>query len=85
MPKNKPTIQDMVNRIVWSQDKNLYSIVVIDRLAPGGKRVISGKCIKKISRGFMIVSCQGLEDSMIPLHRVIEIRKNNTILWSRYS
>ena len=85
MPKNKPTIHDMVNRVVWSQDKNLYSIVVIDRLAPDGKRVISGECIKKISRGFIIVSCQGFEDSMIPLHRVIEIRKNNTILWSRYS
>ena len=85
MPRNKSTIRDMVNRIIWSNDKDLYSIVVIDRLAPGGKSVISGKCIKKVSRGFIIVSCHGFENSMIPLHRVVEIRKDSTILWSRYS
>ena len=75
-------IFEHITRIVWSEDKGSYCVEIVDRMTDTGVRRISGACINRVERGFMVVKCEGGE-VLIPLHRVQRIIKDGRVVWDR--
>lgn len=76
----KGEIWNLINRIIWSQEKENYEVVFIDRLQPNFSRSVRGdKIIRVLKSGLIEIS----DGSLIPLHRVLEIRYRNSIIFSR--
>ncbi len=77
------TIRGKIFKILMTEDPgNLgrYSIIVIDRLSPTGLREI------RLDRNIKVLRDRlELGESIIPLHRVIEIRKDGAPIWVRRS
>ena len=81
----KNTIRNALVRMLWSGRKNDYEVVVVDRLSPGGLRIISGRCIERVDPRYIHVRCpDDYEEVLIPLHRVVSIRRGGEVEWSRY-
>ena len=75
------TIEGMLNKIKWvSSEEELrrYEVVILDRIEPSGTRRIRLGGNVQILRDRLLV-----EDSIIPMHRVIEILKDGEIVWRR--
>ncbi len=75
------TIEGMLNKIKWlSNEEELrrYEVVILDRGETSGTKVIRLGGNVKILRDRLIVG-----ESTIPMHRVIEIRKDGETLWRR--
>ncbi|BCU71482.1 DUF504 domain-containing protein [Stygiolobus caldivivus] len=73
-------IKDAINRVLWSEkDKSSFSLVIRDR--EKGSSNIPFDVIERVDNTYIY-----LKDSedVIPLHRVLEIRKGKDLYWSRY-
>ena len=75
------TIEGMLNKIKWvssKEDLGRYEVLILDRGENSGtKRIRLGGDVK-ILRDRLIVG-----ESVIPMHRVIEISKDGETLWRR--
>lgn len=76
----KGEIWNLINKIIWSEDKQSFQVVIVDRLEPSEERCISGDEIKKVHSSGLIELVDG---GFIPVHRVIEIRYKDKILFTR--
>jgi len=75
------TIEGMLNKIKWLSNEDelrRYEVVILDRGETSGTKVIRLGGDVKILRDRLIVG-----ESTIPMHRVIEIRKDGEALWRR--
>lgn len=69
-----------MNRILWSQDRENYTVVIVDRLSPTGYRELGGLEIRRVlPTGFL----ETVEGSLIPVHRVVEIKRSGRALFRR--
>jgi len=71
----------MLSKIKWTSSKSelkRYAVIILDRSNASGTREIRLNDYVKILRDRLIVG-----DSVIPMHRVIEIRKEGETLWRR--
>jgi len=76
------TIAGKLSKIVWVDKANLhrYSVVAIDRLRPGGLREI------RLSENVMVLKDRLIiGETTIPIHRIVEIRKDGDPIWVRKS
>lgn len=80
----KGTIRNMVNKILWSDDRGQYTLVVVDRLTPTGLREIAGDCVERVDRTYIYLGC-GEEGAVIPIHRVVMVKYRGVAVWSRAS
>jgi len=81
----KNTIRNELIRVLWSRDKDQYSVVIIDRLDPRGFKHISASCIRHVDKAYIHVKCRDEEEeTLIPLHRVQAILRGGAETWSRY-
>lgn len=73
------TIRDLLNAIRWDKrhDPNSYSVIFIHRTDEGNIKEIPYSSITEISGGFFTYSYMG-DETIIPFHRVIQIRNNKT-------
>ena len=83
MTKRRSVIRQMINKARYSGDPSDYVVLYIDRDPIRGERIVelSVDRIKTVSEWAM-----HLDDdwTVIPLHRVVEIRKRDgSIVWSR--
>lgn len=71
----------IINMILWhpEMDINEIKITYIHRGAPGDLKKINGNSIKRVERGFLILS----DETQIPYHRIVKIEINNKILWKK--
>jgi len=76
------TIAGMLNKIVWVDRANLhrYSVIVIDRLRPGGLREVPLSEGVKVLKDRLIIG-----ETTIPIHRIVEIRRDGEPIWVRRS
>ncbi len=76
------TIAGMLNKIVWVDKANLrrYSVIVIDRLRPGGLREVQLSESVKVLKDRLIIG-----ETTIPIHRIVEIRRDGEPVWVRKS
>ncbi len=63
---------------VGNEGLNRYNIVIVDRRVGGGLKEISLAGISKLMKDRVVIG-----DTVIPLHRVVEIRKGDEVLWRR--
>jgi uncharacterized protein (UPF0248 family) len=76
----KGEIWNLINRIIWSDDKQSYFVIIVDRLERSRERLISGNEIRKVYSNGLIELIDG---GLIPIHRVIEIRYKDKVLFTR--
>jgi uncharacterized protein (UPF0248 family) len=71
-------IKDAINRVLWyEKDKDGFSIIIRDR--EKGSDEISFKRILRVDNTYIYLD----DDTVIPLHRVIEIRYKGKLYWRR--
>jgi hypothetical protein len=74
-------IKDAINRVLWSEkEKSKFVLVIRDRAK--GNSEIPFERIERVDNTYIYL--RDTED-VIPLHRVIEIRKEGKLYWSRYA
>ncbi|WP_338604416.1 RNA repair domain-containing protein [Sulfolobus tengchongensis] len=78
-------IKDAINMIIWKYPDKLHDYVVIikDRLADKGLKEIYFNEIERVDNYYLYL--KGNEDIVIPLHRVLMIRRksDNATIWKR--
>jgi uncharacterized protein (UPF0248 family) len=71
-------IKDAINRVLWyEKDKDGFSIIIRDR--EKGSDEISFRRILRVDNTYIYLD----DDTVIPLHRVIEIRYKGKLYWRR--
>jgi len=73
-------IRSALGRALSSDEKESYEVVVVDRLAPGGERVLKCSEIARITSAGTILLRDGAQ---IPLHRVIKVLYEGEPLFER--
>jgi uncharacterized protein (UPF0248 family) len=76
----RSSIKNLVKKIIWSQEKENYTIFLVDRLSATGTRVITGDEIDRVSVFDQLVLKDG---SIIPLHRIRVIKYKDKVLLER--
>mgnify|MGYP001772518915 CR=1 FL=1 len=71
-------IKDAINKVLWSEDKSNFTLVIRDRVK--GSVEIPFNRIQRVDNNYVYLD----DDEVIPVHRVLEIRKGKEIYWSRY-
>lgn len=76
--------REVLNKLRWQPggELGLARIVIAHRGAPGDRRVIDGKQITGLGRGFMSVTSPEGEVE-IPYHRILRIEVRGRVLWQR--
>jgi len=71
----------IINMILWHPEMEINEIRItyIHRGAPGDLKKINGNSLKRVERGFLILS----DETQIPYHRIVKIEINNKILWKK--
>lgn len=78
-----PYVLEILNKIKWDKRENPsdYSIIYFDRIQ-GKTKQIKYTQIKQIQQPFILVITNNQEVN-IPLHRIIQIKKKDKIVWKR--
>ncbi|ABP95069.1 MULTISPECIES: DUF504 domain-containing protein [Metallosphaera] len=72
------TIKDELNRILWTRrDLENYSVLIVDRFK--GLVEIPFPRIERVDNTYIYLD----DDTVIPIHRVMEIRMKGQVIWSR--
>ncbi len=74
------TIAGMLNKIKWSkEDLRRFAIVVVDRVSPTGLKEIPLSNNVAIKKDRLIIN----EKVIIPIHRVVAVKRDGEVVWSR--
>ncbi len=74
------TIAGILNKIKWSkEDLRRFTIVVVDRVSPTGLKEIPLSNNVAIKKDRLIIN----EKVVIPIHRVVAVKRDGEIVWSR--
>jgi uncharacterized protein (UPF0248 family) len=73
---------ETLNRLKWTGKLGRCEVIILHRGAPGNKKVIDGAQITGLKRDHFCCG-QGGRESLIPLHRVLEIRLDGEVIWKR--
>lgn len=76
--RKKSVIKELINKGMWSNEREHYELVIVHRGVKGDRLVIRLSEVKEVTRGYIV-----LDDTMIPLHRVVEIRYKGRVIFSR--
>ena len=74
----KSKLREILNKVWWTEEKDNCYIVIVHRGAPNDRKIIPLTVIDEIKAGYIFVG-----GKQIPVHRVIEIICDNTIIWKR--
>lgn len=74
--------RDVLLKAMW-KDCNLdeLHLIILSRGSHGDTASVSGKSIEHLGRSYFEVS----NGTLIPYHRILEIRSGEEIIWSRIS
>ena len=74
------TIAGILNKIKWGkEDLRRFTIVVVDRVSPTGLKEIPLSNNVAIRKDRLIIN----EKVVIPIHRVVAVKRDGEIVWSR--
>jgi len=79
-------LKNILNGLRWQSELNPsdYSITYRHRGAPGDVKTVRASDIKSLGKSyFTLQSASGEEETVIPFHRVLEVRRSTdgSILW----
>ena len=78
MGRKKSLIRELINKGLWSNEKSLYEIVIVHRGVKGNRISLRLDEINGMRNGYIIIG-----DTLIPLHRIVEIRYKGKVLLRR--
>ena len=73
----------VLGRLLWRGGLERAEVVILHRGAPGDRKVIPGRQVTSVKRGYLLYRNDSGEEIIIPLHRVLEVRLNGETLWKR--
>lgn len=76
-------VYNVLGRLLWCDGLHGAEVVIRHRGSPGDVKTIRGETIKEIKRGFFIHSSSPGEETVIPLHRIQEVRNHGETIWKR--
>lgn len=73
-------IKDAINMVMWkySDRKSEFNLVIRDRFL--SEVSIPFESIVRVDNNYIYLK----DDTVIPLHRVLRIKRGNVTVWSRY-
>ncbi len=79
-------LRNLLNRLRWDENENPenYEITYRHRGAPADIKRVRASRIQKLGKSyFTLTEGSGTEESLIPFHRILEIRNisDDSILW----
>jgi len=79
-------LKNVLNRLRWDIDEKPenYVITYRHRGAPGDVKIVRASSIKSLGKSyFTIQEVDGADESLIPFHRILEIRNtmDDSIIW----
>jgi len=79
-------LKNVLNRLRWDVDEKPenYVITYRHRGAPGDMKIVRASSIKNLGKSyFTIQEVDGADESVIPFHRILEIRNtiDDSIVW----
>jgi uncharacterized protein (UPF0248 family) len=79
-------VRNILNRLRWDEKENPedYIITYRHRGAPGDAKQINASKIRTLGKSYFIIQEDSTgEESLIPFHRILEIRnmRDDSILW----
>ncbi len=79
-------MKNILNKLFWNKKENPsdYTITFVHRGAPGDRVTISATQIKKVGKSWFVIQ-RADEESIIPFHRVLAVKKASTgdVLWEK--
>lgn len=75
--------REALNKLKWGgSDLQSVKVTILHRGAPSDKRVIEGREILELGKGFMsVVSPEG--EVEIPYHRILRIDSGGRVFWEK--
>ena len=74
--------REELNRLKWTGGLEHARVTILHRGAPSDKRVVEGREIIELGRGFVRVGSPGSEVE-IPYHRILRIEARGKLLWQK--
>ncbi len=73
--------RDVLNRLKWHPEETLddVEIKIIHRGGEGNLKIFKGTEIEKLEKSFFVTK----DDTWIPYHRIVEIKRKDEILWKK--
>ncbi|GAB6148733.1 DUF504 domain-containing protein [Stetteria hydrogenophila] len=86
MARRRSRIRQEVNRVLYSGDPSRYVIVYIDRDPETGRQSLRELPAARVVRASEWALLLDDGDTVIPLHRVVEVReRGGRVVWRRWS
>jgi uncharacterized protein (UPF0248 family) len=77
-------VYETLNKLKWTGKLNKSKVVILHRGAPGDKKIISGKDITEVHKHyFLYKTAADSEETLIPMHRVLEIEFDGKTIWKK--
>jgi uncharacterized protein (UPF0248 family) len=76
---------EALGKLKWKRLLKGCEIVITHRGAPGDLKTIPGDSVTEVKKSYLMFTNERGEDTFIPLHRVMEIRREGKVLWKRES
>lgn len=73
-------IKDAVNMILWKYGERKFEFTLIIRDRFLSEATIPFESIERVDNNYIYLT----DDTVIPLHRVLRIKRGNVTIWSRY-
>jgi Uncharacterized protein conserved in archaea len=76
------TIKEALSWLFWAKRSELsnYTVVILDRLSPTGTAEISANEIESFDANYIYLK----DGTVIPLHRVVGLKKGDSYVWKRW-
>jgi uncharacterized protein (UPF0248 family) len=73
-------VRNILNKLIWDSRENIanYKLTFIHRGAPGDVKTIPCSLIREVRISWFTYGNEGEEETIIPFHRVLEIRNATT-------
>ncbi len=68
----------------WHPQKSLEGIEItyLHRGAPGDMLKVAGRDVVRLEKSFFVITRNGKE-VMMPYHRILELRKDGSVIWEK--
>jgi uncharacterized protein (UPF0248 family) len=78
-------VRNLLNRLRWDKNENPenYEITYRHRGAPGNVKRTRASLVHKLGKSYFTIQENSEEESIIPFHRILEIRNtlDGSVLW----
>ena len=76
-------VYKVLGKLFWKGDLRGVELLIIHRGAPHDMNTIQGSNIVQVKKSYIIYKNALGDETVIPLHRILEVRLNRKTVWKR--